>query len=66
MPDLRRAVCEIIEAIRSQLVSGRLPGAPNDQRCRECQLRSHCLPELTSAPRKVDRYMGRVVFQCDT
>ena len=66
VPDLRRAVCEIIEAIRSQLVSGRLPGAPNDQRCRECQLRSHCLPELTSAPRKVDRYMGRVVFQCDT
>lgn len=65
-PELRREVCEIVDRIRAQLISGRLPEAPNDERCRECQLRSHCLPELTSTPRRVGRYMRRVVFQCDT
>jgi len=54
-PELRREVREIIDRIRTQLLSGRLPEAPNDERCSECQLRSHCLPELTSAPRRVDR-----------
>lgn len=66
VPELRQEVHEIVNVIRSQLASGRLPTAPNDERCKECQLRSHCLPELTSAPRRVDRYMRHVVFQCDT
>lgn len=66
IPELRRTVREIVDEIRTQLISGGLPEAPNDERCRECQLRSHCLPELTSAPRRVDHYMRRVVFQCDT
>ena len=65
-PDLRREVHEIVTAIRSQITSGRLPIAPNDERCKECQLRPHCLPELTSSPSRVDRYMSRVVFRCDT
>ena len=66
VPELRREVREIVDAIRTQLISGHLPEAPNDERCIECQLRPHCLPELTSAPGRVNRYMARVVFRCDT
>ena len=65
-PELRREVQEIIVAIRAQLVTGNLPEAPNDARCDECQLKHHCLPELTSAPRRVSRFMTNVVFHCDT
>ncbi len=64
--ELRRDVREIVAAIRAQILTGRLPDAPNDERCRECQLRSHCLPELVSTPQRVDRYMKRVVLRCDT
>ena len=63
---LRREVGEIIQKIRRQLLTASLPEAPNDRRCAECQLLHHCLPELTSAPQKVSRYMANVVFQCVT
>ena len=65
-PGLRDAVCGTVHQIRSQLVTGDLPEAPNDTRCVECQLNHHCLPELTSAPTKVLRYMNAVVFACVT
>ncbi len=62
--ELRREVRRVIRRIRKQLSTGELPPAPNDARCTECQIRSHCLPELTSAPRRVDRYMTGAVFEC--
>ena len=65
-PALRERVRTTIVNIRQQLLAGALPTAPNDERCRECQLRSHCLPELASAPRKVRRYVSKVLFQCAT
>ena len=65
-PELRREVGDIIHAIRKQLETGRLPEAPNDERCEQCQLRNHCLPELTSAPERVSRYLAEVVFGCAT
>ena len=66
-PALRREVKEVIHQIRSQMLTDELPEAPNDQRCMECQLLHHCLPELTSTPRKVNRYMANVVFMgCGT
>ena len=65
-PGLRQEVREVIRAIRAQLETGRLPEAPNDERCEQCQLRNHCLPELTSAPRRVSRYLADVVFGCAT
>ena len=52
--------------IRTQLLTFELPEAPNDARCTECQLLHHCLPELSSAPRRVNRYMENVVFRCAT
>lgn len=63
---LRREVQQIIHLIREQIETGVLPEAPNDQRCERCQLRSHCLPELTSAPERVSRYLADVVFGCAT
>ncbi|MYD54887.1 MAG: CRISPR-associated protein Cas4 [Chloroflexi bacterium] len=63
---LREEVRDVIETIRKQLLASELPAAPNDQRCRECQLLHHCLPDLTSAPSRVDRYIENVIFKCDT
>ncbi len=63
---LRKEVHEVIAAIRKQLLTFSLPEAPNDARCQECQLLHHCLPELSSAPLRVNRYIENVVFQCDT
>ena len=65
-PSLRSHVLEVVAEIRQQIAAGDLPDACNDERCKECQLLSHCLPELTSAPRKVDRYMANIVYRCDT
>lgn len=63
---LRQEVRDIITAIRSQVLTFELPEAPNDARCRECQLLHHCLPDLASRPVRVDRYIENVVFRCDT
>ncbi len=63
---LRREVCDVIAAIREQLLTFKLPDAPNDERCRECQLLQYCLPDLTSAPRRVNDYLEDIVFRCDT
>ena len=65
-PTLRHEVGEIIHEIRQQLLTASLPEAPNDPRCAACQLQHHCLPDVTSAPQKVTRYMANVVFQCAT
>ena len=61
---LRAQTLEAIDAIRQQLLTGVLPDAANDARCTECQLLHHCLPGLTNATRKVQRYMSSVVFGC--
>ena len=63
---LRDTVLAAVDDIRAMIVSGTLPDAPNDERCRECQLRNHCLPELVNAPRRIRRYMDGVVFECAT
>ena len=60
---LRREVRDVIDQIRAQLLTFELPEAPNDARCTECQLLHHCLPELSSAPRRVNRYMENVVYR---
>ena len=62
--ELRRGVRDVIRRIRAQLLRFELPAAPNDERCAQCQLLHHCLPGLTSAPRKVKRYLAHAVFEC--
>ena len=63
---LRHTVLATVSSIRQQLQIGVLPEAPNDERCTECQLRHHCLPEVTGAPERVTRYMREVVYSCAT
>ena len=63
-PALRRDVREVIHEIRTQLLTAELPDAPNDQRCAECQLLHHCLPALSGASVKVNRYLSKIVFGC--
>lgn len=64
--DLRQQVRHVVRSIRQQLMEGALPDAPNDERCTECQLLGHCLPELTSAPNRVSKYLADSVFRCAT
>jgi len=49
------------EQIRTTLIDGTLPAAPNDERCRRCQLRHHCLPELTSRPAAVTDLIAKLL-----
>lgn len=63
---LRDQVLGAIDTIRAQMLTGKLPDAPNDERCKECQLLNHCLPKVTNAARSVRRYMSSVVFECAT
>ena len=65
-PDLRGAVRDVVESIRDQMGSGRLPAASNDARCRECQLLHHCLPEVSDGQDRVSRFMHMDVFGCAT
>ena len=37
-PALRQQVRDIVVSIRQQILTAKLPQAPNDQRCKECQL----------------------------
>jgi CRISPR-associated exonuclease Cas4 len=62
--ELRLQVSEIVDSIRTQMRSGRLPHAPNDKRCHECQLLNHCLPGLTSDPCAVAEYVRDEVMRC--
>ncbi len=64
--NLRQEVREIVWSIRQQILEGALPDAPNDERCAECQLLGYCLPELTCAPQRVNKYLADLVFRCAT
>ena len=59
---LRLEVCHVIEQIREQLRTAVLPVAPNDSRCRQCQLQSHCLPGMANSAGRLSRYMTDVVY----
>lgn len=52
---LREETTAIIEAIRDALTAQRLPPAPNDARCRNCSLKTDCLPGVVGEP---DRLRG--------
>ena len=64
--NLRQEVTRVVKSIRRQLLDGVLPDAPNDERCAECQLLNHCLPDLSSAPERVSAYLADSVFRCGT
>lgn len=43
--ELKQLVIDTADAIRTMLVSGKLPPPVNDARCRECSLKDICQPE---------------------
>lgn len=63
--DLRERTLEVVEQVRAQLVTGKLPPAVWDQRCRECQLEPTCMPQVIFSPEQVLAYVSREVFSCD-
>jgi CRISPR-associated exonuclease Cas4 len=52
---LRADTIAAVAAIREALSAQRLPAAPNDARCRNCSLKTDCLPGVVAAP---DRLRG--------
>jgi CRISPR-associated exonuclease Cas4 len=63
---LREQTLDIVEIIRSQLLSGQLPDAPNDSRCKQCQLLNHCLPDVVANPQRIRRYLNRTLFAIES
>lgn len=61
---LRVRTEEAIHAVRAVVESARLPDAPNDARCQECQLLGYCLPDVVAHQSRVDAYVNREVFAC--
>ena len=51
-PELKKRVEETADAIRTMLVSGRLPPPVNDARCKECSLKNMCQPEALAGQGK--------------
>jgi len=65
-PNLRLEVLDVISSIRNLMKSGNLPSAPNDERCPECQLLHHCLPEVSDGRDRVTVFLKRDVYRCAT
>lgn len=63
--ELRSTTVAVVEEVRATLVSGVLPPAVADERCRECQLEPVCLPGVVADPVAVRRYLEREVLACD-
>lgn len=61
---LRGRAVEAVRTVRSFIASGLLPDAPNDARCRECQLRDRCMPEVVGVPGRVADYVASEVLSC--
>lgn len=61
---LRAKTVEVIDEVRAALRSGQLPPAVADQRCLDCQLEPHCLPDVVIRPDGVRAYVGREVLAC--
>ena len=61
---LRRQVEETVETIRAMFVSGKLPPAVNDARCKECSLKELCQPQAMASISKLHE-MRNTLFQPD-
>lgn len=62
--ELRTTTLAAIDEVRATLISGVLPPAVADERCRECQLEPACMPHVVVRPNAVVRYIEREVFGC--
>jgi CRISPR-associated exonuclease Cas4 len=55
---LRKETVAIVEAIRETLQAQQLPEAPNDARCRNCSLKTDCLPGVVGEPARLRGLQG--------
>jgi CRISPR-associated exonuclease Cas4 len=62
---LRAATEQAVLDIRRAMSDRHLPAAPDDARCTECQLLTHCAPSIVADPDRVLRYMHEQVMMCD-
>lgn len=61
---LRQATFARISAVREVLTARRLPPAPNDRRCGQCQFRGHCLPGIVAHAGEVADYIREELLAC--
>jgi len=59
---LRGRTIDTISRVRAMFLDVRLPSAPDDQRCSQCQLNAHCLPRIAASPQRVLSYMQEIVW----
>lgn len=61
---LRALTLDVIEEVRANMVLATLPRPVADERCRECQLRAVCMPDVVIRTETVKRYVEREVLEC--
>lgn len=61
---LRELTISTIAAVHALRSGGKLPDAPNDERCNECQLLTTCLPFVVAEPHRAEDYVDQEVFRC--
>lgn len=61
---LRSLTLRVIDEVRSNMAHGTLPSPVADDRCRECQLRAACMPDVVVRAEAVARYVEREVLRC--
>lgn len=59
--ELRLETLAAISAIRAALQAQKLPPAPNDARCKNCSLKTDCLPQVVGEPARL-RGLQSVLF----
>lgn len=63
---LRNRTIDVIDEVRSNRTSARLPSPANDERCNTCQLFDRCLPTVSGRNAPVDRYLAEQVYACSS
>lgn len=61
---LRETTVRTIQAVRTTLRDGTLPGPVADERCAECQLEPVCLPHVVLEAHRVRRFVEEEVLGC--
>jgi len=59
--ELRQRTLHLVQEIRQQMVGSILPEALNDNRCYQCQLQYHCLPEISANVAEVVVYLQQML-----
>lgn len=62
---LRQRLREAVAGLRRLLQQTALPHAPNDARCRNCSLKTSCLPSVFAEPQRVARFLSTLYLAED-